>query len=46
MELEYVLAIIFGLKNSLLFTDEKSKAQEGGGTLISPSVCGICRVRN
>lgn len=46
MELECALEIIFSLKNSLLFTDEKTKAQENGVTLISPSVCSISRVRN
>lgn len=46
MELECALEIIFSLKNSLLFTDENTKAQENGVTLISPSVCSISRVRN
>lgn len=46
MELECALEIIFSLKNSLPFTDEKTKGQENGVTLLSPSVCSISRVRN
>lgn len=46
MELECALEIIFSLKNSLLFTDENTKAQENGVILISPSVRSISRVRN
>ena len=41
MELEGALEIIHGLKNNLLFTDEKTRSKVNGVAFPSPSVSGI-----
>lgn len=38
--------VIYSLKNSLLFPDKKTKTQESGVTLPSPSITSISRSRN